>query len=132
MNEELHTRLIKYLDYLETVGKKGAEFVQDQAPETVRQFLLWQIASDAFLALVCIIICAVVYVGIRKASAYLMSTAQNPNEIENAYICAGVGFCVSLVSLGIGIHYIYDALKVWIAPNVFLIEKAAELVKGMK
>ena len=132
MNEELRTRLIRYLDVLEDAGKKGAEFVSDQAPETVKQFVQWEIVYNsmfaaAFLAL-CVAICVIyrfVYVRAVKMT----------DEADRGICLAFGGIIWIAVLIGSGhemIHHAACATKAYVAPNVFLIEKAADLLKNSK
>lgn len=123
MNDELKTRLIKYLDYLEEVGAKGADFVADQAPETVRQFVQWEIVYHSIAAAACVCICGAMLFGFYKSLKLMQK--------HEAWECSPIMVLFILVilpSIGAWTNGT-TALKAYIAPNVFLIEKAAELIK---
>lgn len=134
MNDELKTRLVKYLDALEAAGRKGADFVADQAPETIRQFLTWTLVQRAGL---CIMFAVLAAVALYIASKFWRwaQEAKAENEWESQFNCELGLTCFGLATTGLGIGSLvslFGALKVWIAPNVFLIEWAAELVKGTR
>jgi hypothetical protein len=124
MQDELKSRLIKYLDHLEEVGKQGADFVAGQAPDTVRQFIQWEIVSSIAAGCACLAVAAFLGFVIYKIHSFEFMPESVP-----AYVFTGLGFIGCLC--GAYTHFGY-ALKAYIAPNVFLIEKAAELLKNTR
>lgn len=131
MNEELKSRLIHYLDMLEDAGKKGAEFVSDQAPETVKQFVRWEILSNSIWTVACLAgIAAVTAIYFKVIWRY---SANSLNVHEDGWFIRGIfgAFSIAgIVALSVcGMDHFIHAIKAYIAPNVFLIEKAAELLK---
>lgn len=124
MNDELKTRLIKYLDYLEEVGAKGADFVADQAPETVRQFVQWEIVYHGTCASACLLVILVAAFANWRFTKWI-SKQRDPWEFGAIYM-ANIFLIFPVAGICANVP---PALKAYIAPNVFLIEKAAELIK---
>jgi hypothetical protein len=137
MNEEIKVRLVKYLDYLEVIGKKGAEFAEDKIPETVQQFITWEIWSNCLQASFCLFFFTAAVVAIY----FIVKKAWLSEWVSDTGFAKGI---ISVVILVISFAAVFPicitnglssskaALKAYVAPNVFLIEKAAELVKDVK
>lgn len=123
MNDELKTRLTKYLDSLEAAGRKGADFVAEQAPETIRQMLTWGIVEHAFYAVIFAACAAALYWFAKqcgKEKCPDLAVLGCVSLLGSIGCCAGV--CVN----------IFTMLKIWVAPNIYLIEWAASMVKAAK
>lgn len=127
MNDDLKSRLVKYLDLLEEAGKAGGKFVAKEAPETVRQFLRWEIVGGAMSAVLC-------FTGSLLLSAlcwwlgYLAAEAGHGPSAPPCWMGCIFSAIPAVILVIAGICDVFAVAKVFIAPNVFLIEKAAKLL----
>lgn len=128
MNEELKTRLTKYLDYLEEVMHKSTDFASEQVPETIRQLIEWEFYSGLLKGTVLLVASIVLAHIAWKTYKWIVRTG------DKSDICLVVIFCsiASVVALIIGLSHFYDSAKCRIAPNLVVIEKLSDLVKGVQ
>lgn len=128
MNDEVKSRLIRYADQLEAAAGKGADFLAEQAPETVRQFLAWHFWSAVGLAvLLAVMSCFMLWASRNAWRQSITSESCAGAELEvagSAFFAATAG-----ASLFFAIINAFTAAKIAIAPNVFIIEKLAEMAK---
>lgn len=124
MNERLET----LLTYLETTVKTAGEFAVEQAPEVVEEILEWALYK-ASLELVLSI--AFTYGAFRllmwpkKNWDYLVK-----NDIEPICVVPILfGFMGAVACPLIAIDQIYIILQVLVAPRLYLLEYASNLVK---
>jgi uncharacterized membrane protein YjjP (DUF1212 family) len=123
MNEELKTRLNKYLDTLEQSLATGTDFVSDQAPLVVQEFLAWEFwTSFVFAVLFMLFSVAVVVATVKLARV----TTEDVEEKAALYCIGTVVWFVPTLLLVVNLM---DAAKVHMAPRVYLLEHIAELVR---
>lgn len=124
MNDEIKARLVRYADQLESAASKGADFLAEQAPETVRQFLAWHFWSAVALS----VLLAVVAILLAWASRRAWTEAMR-DDCEGVYGASVFFAFTAAVSVALLVVNVFAALKIAIAPNVFIIEKLAEMAK---
>ncbi len=120
--------LLKYLDHLEEIGHKGADFVADQAPETVRQFIKWEIVSNLSIAALLVVL-GLIVIAVWHRLFKWFGDKKNCDDSDLIRTMISV-FAAVILILPIGgtvCSCAAKGTKAYIAPNVFLIEKAAEL-----
>ena len=135
MDEELKQRLLRYLDSMEEGIEKSAEFVADQAPDVVQQWLAWEFWSSVFFATCCIVTAVASAYYFRRlwiwADKHLTKDAK---ESEAGPVILGLavlaGMCIG--TLTGAIMNAYSATKVSVAPKVVIVEKMTELAKSIK
>lgn len=122
MNDEIKARLVRYADQLESAASKGADFVSEQAPETVHQYLAWHLWSSIIEAVACALMFALfLYLALRMW-AWLSDESKAAIIFPCMPIVVGfVGFWVNSM----------NALQIVVAPNVFIIEQLARLAKSL-
>lgn len=124
MNDEIKARLVKYADQLENAASKGAEFVGQHAPETVHQYLAWHFWFNVMSAVGCLVLFAAIAYAMAKLIGFMK---RNDLWEVSPLLMFPLG---GLIAVAFGFFFsVADALKIAIAPNVFIIEKLAELVK---
>lgn len=120
------------IDKLEGAAETGGEFVAEQAPLVIQEYLVWYFWSNVLEACagMALIILAVVIAVVcwRNFKAWFVC---NKYGWVEPWIAVPVIVCAVMCVFGalpicLGIH---DAVKVSVAPRVVLIEKAAELAK---
>lgn len=118
-DEAVSQVLAKALEAPQVTG----DFVVEQAPDVVQQLLLWELASSCIWAAAILLAITLVWLGRR----WLVSLDDYDDEgrITTAFIAAVITSFLSVPLL----FNIAAALKVLVAPNIFLLEYAASLIK---
>ena len=119
MNEKLSEALVELI----SLSVSGVEFLVSEIPDVLHQLLIWE-ATISVISMVCwVILCIAIYKFNRWQIGYLTKNKKfnDPNVMANIF----QGFLI------IPLTGLFDLtfLKIWIAPKVFLIEYAAQLVK---
>lgn len=132
MNEQLQQALASILNKTMAGVEAGASFLQAEIPDVIQQLLIWKLAQD------------MLYVGfaLAAAAAYwklikVFMKAPNGSFMKTSYgmaeIPAFLGFMFGgIATLGFGIAgfiSLLEALQIWLAPKIYLIEYAASLAK---
>ena len=126
-NERLNEILISSIEKLDGAVDKGVEFAAEQAPDLIQQLLLWHGVKSALgftLSVLVLIACVVLY---RMGWVRI----EGESDSTRAGVRGGGGFfacVVSLICIG-GVVNNIDWLMILIAPKLYLLEYAAELVK---
>ena len=127
MNDELKKQLADYLTNMEKAANSAGEFVIEQMPDVIQQYLAWEFYSNIFIAACCSIVSIFLIIMFR----ILYSIGKNDNWDNPAPIFGLIIlFILNIVS---GFHILfhtYSAVKVSVAPKVVLLEKAASLVSN--
>lgn len=126
MNDEVKARLIRYADQLEAAAGKGADFLAEQAPETVRQFLAWHFWSGVIECITCAVVSALALVLSYRCH---QAALKHDTFDEQLHLVSGALAAVGTSAAIFAAWSFATVLKVWIAPNVFIIEKLAEMAK---
>ncbi len=130
MDTNLTQRILETIDYSGGLIKQGIEFSKEQAPLVVQEFLTWSF-WNACISTVLYSIMAVVLIGcaIRfwKKAFKLSEDTWMPVFFVNI-----IGVIIGTVAIFLAIDNFRDAVKVKLAPRVYLIEWAASQVRGNK
>lgn len=118
--------LVKMIDVTVESVSDVVEFSKQQIPDIIHQLLVWKIAeSIVWLILGALIMFTGAWVTNR------FRDRMNEEEASSGTICQII---VTIVTGFIGICMIVsnllDVLYIWLAPKVWLIEYAADLIKG--
>lgn len=125
MNETLQKAVAVMIEKAISGIDTATNFLAAEIPDVIHQLLMWNLVKSVLIVGLCfsflLISGAVAYKTEKSAKAakdYL--TTGFPTFIFSIF---GIGpLVIMLLSL-------FEALKIWIAPKVWLIEYAAELVK---
>lgn len=99
------------------------EFGKQQIPEVIHQLLLWQLTSSILWVVVGIVLALIGAWWCGKANKWVKQDSENaPAHIVTIILFGLSAWAIIANSL--------DALQIWIAPKVYLIQYAADLVKG--
>lgn len=117
MNDELQTTLNDALVSVIESTASAKEFILAETPEVIEQLLMWEVLSSLVWFFAWIVV----------ASVFVFYTVR---AFRNAWDFDGIMFLTiaSACSL-IGIASSLTWLKIMIAPKLYLLEYAAELVK---
>jgi hypothetical protein len=123
MDDELKQRLIKYLDKMEEAVDGGSDFILDQAPLVVQEYLLWQWWLHLLaMALSILVIVPCVLLGVRL----IRESYETDNEQTFGWgmLVIAISGCLLVPAIGEAFTF----LKVAIAPRIVVMEYLAELV----
>jgi hypothetical protein len=122
-SQTLTTSLVDIIQQVCGGVKQGGSFLQQQIPDVVKQLLIWKLAESLVLLALCLLSVTSYIVGVVKVWNH-----RGANEFMPPLLVLGIlfilipGLCIAVLSL-------LTALKIYIAPKVWLIEYAASLVK---
>jgi len=118
---------------LETTGgyiEKGIDFVSEQTPDVLNQFLAWEFWSHAVGAgiLLVVAIVSTIFCIRRFRSCVAKEWEDRRGNYLPGHIAGMMAFgTVALLCLGFSIENGYIAAKVHIAPKVYIIDKMLDI-----
>jgi len=130
MNEQLQNALAEIIQKAITTGEAAAEFLVAETPDVVYQLLLWYGVKTGLLCLTgLMLVSANVYMALK-----ILKNPRGWYIDEYGYMSvAGIAFTIASVffmSIGGALFFEnHDWLQILIAPKIWLLEYAAELVK---
>lgn len=104
----------------------SVEFVKEQAPEVIRQYLQWAFWSDLITIILCVIVIGAVSLLIRSI---IVKSNRNEDVDEGLCVIAVFGGIGSLFCTVTAIINIYDIIQITVAPKVYLLEHLAKFLK---
>ena len=120
LNEELKTKLIEYMSKLEQAVQASGDFVSEQAPLVVQEYVAYIRATETFYVLIGVVL--------TSLGLVLLNKVFNPKHWpSNQEYPIGIGFLLSsIVSLvaGAGIvnRHTDHCVKSWVAPRILIID----------
>lgn len=136
MNDELQQALTSLINKSIEVSGDALAFTQQQLPEVIQQLLLFKLVSGYMWVLLGASL-AVCGIRLLKYSLDIISKTKKEgnahlreayeNDTEMAWIVFGA-LCL-LVGGILFFSFVSEVVKIWLAPKVYLIEYAAEMVK---
>jgi len=124
---ELQTKVIAWL---ESAAQKIGEFASKEVPPFIHEYLQWKFFEacyNATLPIIALLISSyVLNIGIK-----LMKSEKNHGGVEIIPLTLGIaGTIISLMAVfTVSFTSIKTAVQIKIAPKVYLIERASELIK---
>ena len=130
MNEELQKALAEMINKSVAVAGDALAFTQEQLPEVVQQLLLWKMAISILAALAFLGTAAITVRFIRDCARGDWED-NNPSGTIPLIVKTITAFVLCVVVLPIAADEapLLDWLQIWLAPKVYLIEYATNLVK---
>lgn len=124
LNEELKTKLIEYMSKLEQAVQASGDFVSEQAPLVVQEFITYQRASESIYVLSGVIL-------LIFAAFWLKSALKAESWPKDAEFPVGMAFFILMViSLLSGsvclVSHVQPCLKAWVAPRILIIDYIRE------
>lgn len=129
MNDQLQTALAAILGKATDAVMAGVSFLQAELPDVVRQLLLWKLVEGISLGAVAGIFLAVWgIVGFRVTKR--ISDASDSWERGWPWFVYGMISIIPVGALSTAfVSNVLNALQIWLAPKIYLIEYAAKLAK---
>ena len=125
MNEELQKALGELLSKANNGIDAASGFLVAELPEVIQQLLMWSAVSLSVRVFIFAILSVVAF----KAGSYSLAKkieAGRYSEWIVGVIFSSIAFCIFIT---ISIVCFFGALKIYIAPKVWLLEYAANLTK---
>ena len=137
MSQELSTEILKRADslvkYLADTLEKSGNFVLEQAPDIIQQYVLYGRISTTISVLASLLFIfaswyLIYRVGIKDS--WKLGTERCGDWAIGRSAATAVGAIIMLpLSILAFLSYIHDMILVWAAPKVWLIQELAKLVK---
>lgn len=129
MNDELKKALVDSLDLLKTGLEKGSDFMLEQAPMVVQEYITYiRITTTIHVGLAVLLFFVMPYT-LYKYAKFM----DGPSRGETIEILFGIGGAAAhlagLVLFITGLCNITTCVMSWVAPRVLILEKIAEIVK---
>lgn len=128
MNEQLQQALAEILNKTMVGVEAGTAFLQAELPDVIQQLLMWKLAQ-ASVMLAFSILGSLQFITVTWISA---KHSRNGGffDLDCAGIpCLMISACIAAVSVCGVFTWGADALQIWLAPKIYLIEYAASLAK---
>ena len=140
MKETLQNALLELINRAVTGLDAGVAFLGAELPEVVRQLLLYNMAVDVFFILLAVSATILSYLSVKQFIKWEAQTTEKAYSHETKRDKAGamsgvflgttiVSGCIALVLIIIALVVCADLLKLWLAPKVWLVQYAADLIK---
>ena len=115
--------LLKALEASGNMIDKALDIVQTQAPLIVEELLKWNFIYSLSMFIFGILIIIIASIAAWKAGKAIMKSNVEPLVIIVVFGWVGsMAFSLSIINL--------TWLKIWVAPRIWLLEYAANLIKG--
>lgn len=142
MDQQLSTALADSLRQFVEAFKHGASFVQAELPDVLRQLLAWELTRSVVIVLVSLAVLVTLGLLARRYgrperipetewTEYRASWAweRDGDASLAGFLAAFLGGFTAMFAAGFFVDGVLDAVKILIAPKVFLLEYAASFVK---
>jgi hypothetical protein len=129
MQNELQNKVVQWIEYsAQAIG----DFAVKEIPPFIHEYLQWKFVETLSKGGICFTLACIMsfflYKGIRKTYSWFTS-----DECDPGVVFLGFGVIIGLVAnIRLFIYSctnLLDSLQIKLAPKVYLIEKAAELIK---
>ena len=110
MNENLEKQLALIIEKAISVAEKTGEFAMEQAPDLLREFILFHRIEKTIYVVLPIILTYAIF----KLSCHIVKKTDD----EEFYMYNALSVLLLIVTIA----NLSDFIKVWIAPKLFLIE----------
>lgn len=133
MNEEIKKRLLSSLDVLQK-GIEGVwDFSKQEIPEVIKEFLTYNFYSRLFWGIFWTLVTLAISYGFYRVSKGFLKSARDDEEKTMAVVVPLIMcilFCICPVYKTFS--NMDDALKIKLAPRVFLLEQVKDMIKESK
>ena len=123
----------KVIQWIESTASKIGDFATEQIPPFITEYLTWKFWEAAFSASLYLILVAVagVYLAYwKKIWAWTMKELNSSDGVSLLPTLLSVAALSALLIYNFPYDEIKDMIQINIAPKVYLLEKASELIKN--
>ncbi len=127
MNEELKAKLLTYLAHLEGAVKGTGDFVAEQAPLVVQEYILYMRVSTTLPLVVLVINLLFVLINIR----WLCRTPMQDLETGPPRLFVALGHAILMLVVGpvVAGRNLDHCIKAWAAPRILVLDYIKEQIK---
>lgn len=128
MNENLQNALVEILNKAISGIDTSVAFMQAELPDVIHELLLWYGVKGLIMCLAGVIL----LVAMIKVDMFAFKKMSNSGDLEAFEVVIFYGCMGSIARLAYLIPFgmmNLEWLQIWIAPKIWLMEYAAELVK---
>lgn len=134
MNEQLQLALTQIIDKTMSGVDQSVDFLSEQIPDVLSQLLLWYGVSNMIYALVGITVLYACYRAVKRPTDTKETWLWEWDEYRESYRTTDYAPFLLLfifpLLFGFGLlSNVVDALQIFIAPKIWLLEYAASLAK---
>jgi hypothetical protein len=130
LNEDVKLKMLQYLNSLEGVVKSGTDFVADQMPLVLQEYIMYNRCYSTFAIVMSIVLAVIAY---KSFSRGMQTIAEDKRNTEPYMVSFTVfGMAAGILGLIIFCHNFDMMMKSWTAPRILVLEQISELIKGMK
>lgn len=124
MNEELQKALADTINNALTAADTTTDFLLSEIPDVIQQLLIWKMVESLIIFCVCIVAIVTIPILMFKLFKHLKKVnAGRYNEGVEYMTAFGLLF-LTFPALALNL----DWLQIWLAPKIYLLEYAANLV----
>lgn len=126
MNEEIKKKIMEYFETLEVTAGRFSDLAQQEIPLVLQEYLNWTFYSNLFLGTVWGITFLVLSVIFWRLSCY----AKESRGSESPEYCMSIVVTIwsAFMSVGVSCGYMYECIKVSVAPRVVILEIAKQFL----
>jgi hypothetical protein len=123
----------KVIQWIESTASKIGDFATEQIPPFITEYLTWKFWEAAFSASLYLILVAIagVYLAYwKKIWAWNVKYFDSSDGISLLPVCLSAILLTLALFFNFPYNEIKDMIQINIAPKVYLLEKASELIKN--
>lgn len=109
----------------------GVKFLSEQLPDVAQQLLMYKMVQSCVIAFVCFVLLVVLNVWFLNKHIKDKSFFRDGQEglADRGVFSWFSVVCFDIVVVSVFVVYVSQALQIYLAPKIFLIEYAAQLFK---
>ena len=140
INDNLQNAVAQVLLAAIQTAKQTGDWMKGQLPDVVHQLMTWRLVSDIVSIVLALVFITFFALSAKKfTKLYAQEKAKSKDRWFDATDMPGgiawivwliIGGVVTIAFFVIAVANIYDALEIWFAPKVWLLEYAAHLLKS--
>jgi hypothetical protein len=125
--KQLEQKLVELIDKAEGAGKEAFLFSKEQIPDVIHQLLMWKLWNSMFYVTVTAF--GIIFSILFARWIYIQSRDNGMDSDTSFVFFCFICLPAFLTSTIFFISHASTALQIYIAPKVYLIEYAKELLK---
>lgn len=130
LNEDVKIKMLQYLNSLEVVMKSGTDFVADQMPLVLQEYIMYNRCYSTTAIVMSIVIAIIAYKSFNKGLRTISENARNTEPYMIAFIL--LGLIGGIAAFIIFCHNFDTMMKSWTAPRILVLEQISQLINRMK
>lgn len=126
---QLTEQLKPVVDWLKAALDTSGQFVQEQSPLVVQEYIAYVRATSTLYVVFGVLIIVVAALLMRTVLRYLRSGEETSEATDAVHVVLGVIAIVLFIAGPVAVvNHTDDCLKAWCAPRVLILEKVSDLL----